>query len=294
MPPMIAQIQKAPLTLPGTDSGGTKRDSHAITTKTENTNWNTLNLNAFRCVFTSWWNVSLNKVVGQLARQVKLKEKDFIEYNSKNHGRALECPREYEFWSGGQNCTTNEPENVREIFFSGTWIMTEQNAVSQVTRQGKTKQVQTELSFKRPQCFHKTNSAPTQLSFKCQLRKFPSDLAIFLRTTSNDAGICTCLWLCELYVYFSCLFEVYLGLFGDGACILDTVQCSWNVLNFRPWPKTFYSLCRCWRKRVPAVMLWFKSNRWLSIHTFCLSFGLSRTRMAKTPQLAFCVKAKQM
>ena len=128
--------------------------------------------------------------------------------------------------------------------------------------------VQTELSFKRPQCFHKTNSAPTQLSFKCQLRKFSSDLAIFLRTTSNDAGICTCLWLCELYVYFSCLFEVYLGLFGDGACIVYTVQCSWNVLNFRPWPKTFYSLCRCRRKRVPAVMLWFKSSRWLSIHTF--------------------------
>ena len=35
MPPKIAQIQKASLTLPGTDSGGTKRDSHAITTKTE-------------------------------------------------------------------------------------------------------------------------------------------------------------------------------------------------------------------------------------------------------------------
>ena len=117
----------------------------------------------------------------------------------------------------------------------------------------KQSRVQTELSFKRPQCFHKTNSAPTQLSFKCQLRKFSSDLAIFLRTTSNDAGICTCLWLCELYVYFSCLFEVYLRLFGDGACIVYTVQCSWNVLNFRPWPKTFYSLCRFWRKRVPAA-----------------------------------------
>ena len=84
----------------------------------------------------------------------------------------------------------------------------------------KQSRVQTELYFKCPQCFHKTNSAPTQLSFKCQLRKFSSDLAIFLRISSNYAGICTCLWLCELYVYFSCLFEVYLRLFGDGACIL--------------------------------------------------------------------------
>ena len=59
-------------------------------------------------------------MVGQLARQVKLKEKDFIENNTKNQGRVLECPKENEFWSGGQNCTTSEPENVREIFFSGT------------------------------------------------------------------------------------------------------------------------------------------------------------------------------
>ena len=59
-------------------------------------------------------------MVGQLARQVKLKEEKIIEYNTKNQGRVLECPKENEFWSGGQNCTTNEPENVREIFFSGT------------------------------------------------------------------------------------------------------------------------------------------------------------------------------
>ena len=59
-------------------------------------------------------------MVGQLARQVKLKEKDFIEYIARNQGWVLECPKENEFWSGGQNCTTNEPENVREIFFSGT------------------------------------------------------------------------------------------------------------------------------------------------------------------------------
>ena len=62
-------------------------------------------------------------MVGQLARQVKLKEKDFIEYNkfnTKNQGRVSECPKENEFRSGGQNCTTSEPENVREIFFSGT------------------------------------------------------------------------------------------------------------------------------------------------------------------------------
>ena len=40
--------------------------------------------------------------------------------NTKNQGRVSECPKENEFWSGGQNCTTSEPENVREIFFSGT------------------------------------------------------------------------------------------------------------------------------------------------------------------------------
>ena len=54
-------------------------------------------------------------MVGQLARQVKLKEKDFIENNTKNQGRVSECPKENEFRSGGQNCTTSEPENVREM-----------------------------------------------------------------------------------------------------------------------------------------------------------------------------------
>ena len=210
MPPMIAQIQKAPLTLPGTDSGGTKRDSHAITTKTENTNWNTLNLNAFRCVFTSWWNVSLNKVVGQLARQVKLKEKDFIEYNkynTKNQGRVSECPKENEFRSGGQNCTTSEPENVREIFFSGTWIMTEQNAVSQVTRQGKTKQGSNWIIFQTPTMFSQNKFCSNPIIFQMSAEQifvwpgyFPTDYKHRYRK----------LYLYEFYIYFSCVFALYI------------------------------------------------------------------------------------
>ena len=102
--------------------------------------------------------------------------------------------------------------------------------------------VQTELSFKRPQCFHKTNSAPTQLSFKCQLSKFSSDLAIFLRTTSIVTGNCTCMNFISTFLV--CLHCTFVCLFGDGECIVDNVQCPWNVLNFRPWPKTCYSLCR--------------------------------------------------